>query len=97
MFAGTPFVADTCSDGIDAASDTNIAAYLTSGSNGLGMKNPYAQDEAAGTFAKAVANATTDPDDDGRITVHCAAGGACTIKQRVVDGTVLSQTINSAS
>ena len=99
--SGSPFVADTCSAGIDAATDTNIAAYLTSSTNGIGMKNPYAQDEAAATFAKAVAgaasSATNDPDADGRITIFCAAGGACTIKQRVVSGTILSQTINSAS
>ena len=95
--SGTPFVADTCAAGIDAASDTNIAAYLTSGTNGLGMKNPYAQDQAAATFASAVADATTNPGGDGRITVFCAVGGACTIKQQVVTGTILSQTINSAS
>ena len=94
--SGSPWVADTCSDAIDAASDTNIAAYLTSDTNGLGYKNPYAQDEAAATYAKAVANATTDPDADGRITIFCAAAGACTIKQDVGD-TVLSQTINSAT
>ena len=94
--SGTPFVADTCSDGIDAASDANIAAYLTSSTNGIGMKNPYAQDEAAATYAKAVDNATTDPDSDGRITVFCADGGDCTVKQDVGD-TILSQTIKSAS
>ena len=87
---------DTCAAGIDAATDTNIAAYLTSSTNGIGMKNPFAQDEAVGTFAKAVADATTDPDGDGRITVFCAAGGDCTVKQDVGD-TVLAQTIASAS
>jgi prepilin-type N-terminal cleavage/methylation domain-containing protein len=89
-------VKDTCADGIDAASDTNIASYLTA-SNGLGYKNPYAQDEAAGTYAKAVDDTATNPDADGRITIHCAAAGACTIKQQVVSGTILEQTINSAS
>ena len=94
--SGSPFVADLCSAGIDAATDTNIAAYLTSSTNGIGMKNPFAQDEALATFAKAVDDTTTNPDGDGRITVFCAAGGACTIKQDVGDE-VLAQTIASAS
>jgi len=86
---------DTCSDGIDTATDTNIASYLTA-SNGLGYKNPYAQDEAAGTYAKAVADATTDPDSDGRITIFCADDGDCTVKQDVGD-TILAQTISSST
>jgi type IV pilus assembly protein PilA len=86
---------DTCAAGIDAATDTNIASYLTA-SNGLGYKNPYAQDETAGTFAKAVADATTNPDADGRITIFCAASGDCTVKQDVGDE-ILAQTIASAS
>ena len=86
---------DTCAAGIVATTDTNIASYLTA-SNGLGYKNPYAQDEAAGTFAKAVADATTDPDADGRITIFCAASGDCTVKQDVGDE-ILAQTIASAS
>ena len=94
--SGATWVADTCAGAIDVDSDTNIAAYLTSATNGLGYKNPYSQDEAAATYAKAVANATTDPDADGRITIFCVAAGACTIKQDVGDD-VLSQTINSAT
>ncbi|MDA8791527.1 prepilin-type N-terminal cleavage/methylation domain-containing protein [Candidatus Pelagibacter bacterium] len=86
---------DTCAAGIDAATDTNIASYLTA-SNGLGYKNPYAQDEAAATFTKAVADATTNPDADGRITIFCAASGDCTVKQDVGDE-ILAQTIASAS
>ena len=86
---------DSCSDGVDTATDTNIASYLTA-TNGLGYKNPYAQDEAAGTYAKAVADATTDPDADGRITLFCADDGDCTVKQDVGDA-VLAQTIASAS
>ena len=87
---------DTCSDGIDAATDTNIASYLTA-STGLGYKNPYSQDEAAATYAKAV-TAATDPDADGRITIFCdATANECTIRQRVADGEILSQTIGDAS
>ena len=86
---------DSCSDGVDTATDTNIASYLTA-TNGLGYKNPYAQDEAVGTYAKAVADATTDPDADGRITIFCADGGDCTVKQDVGD-TILAQTISSAT
>ena len=86
---------DSCSDGVDAATDTNIASYLTA-TNGLGYKNPYAQDEAAATYVSAVADAATDPGSDGRITIFCADGGDCTVKQDVGDE-ILAQTIASAS
>jgi prepilin-type N-terminal cleavage/methylation domain-containing protein len=88
---------DTCADGVDTATDTNIASYLTA-SNGLGYKNPYAQDETAADYVKAVADTTSanDPASDGRITIHCADGGDCTVKQDVGDE-ILVQTIASAS
>ena len=87
---------DDCDDGIDADTDTNIASYLTA-SDGLGYKNPYSQDETAATYAKAV-TAATDPDADGRITIFCdATANECTIRQRVADGEILSQTIGDAS
>ena len=86
---------DTCADGVDTATDTNIASYLAA-SNGLGYKNPYAQDEAAATYILAVADATTAPLADGRITIFCADDGDCTVQQDVGDE-VLVQTIASAS
>ena len=86
---------DTCADGVDANTDANIASYLAA-SNGLGYKNPYAQDEVAATFVAAADDADVNPDGDGRITIFCAAGGDCTVKQDVGDE-VLEQTIASAS
>ena len=88
-------VKDTCSDGVDESTDTNIASYLTA-SGGLGYKNPYAQDDAAADYVSAVADATSNPDSDGRITIFCANAGDCTVKQDVGDE-ILSQTIASAS
>ena len=42
-------------------------------------------------IAKAVADATTDPASDGRITIFCADDGDCTVKQDVGD-TILATT-----
>ncbi len=87
---------DTCSDGIDANTDDNIADQLV---NGMGFKNPYDQTVTLGTADTNYVRHGTDADAnaDGKITIFAdATNDLVKITQRVVSGTVLSQTINTA-
>ena len=87
---------DTCSDGIDAATDDNIADQLV---NGMGFKNPYDQTTSIGTAATSYVRHGTDADadGDGKITIFAdATNDLVKITQELADGTVLKQTINTA-
>ena len=87
---------DTCSDGIDADTDDNIADQLV---NGMGFKNPYDQTTSIGTAATSYVRHGTDADadGDGKITIFAdATNDLVKITQELADGTVLKQTINTA-
>ena len=87
---------DTCSAGIVATTDDNIANQLASG---MGFKNPYDQTTTVGTAATSYIRHGTDAnaDGEGKITIFAdATNDLVKITQEVVDGTVLSQTINTA-
>ena len=87
---------DTCGTALSTTMAASIRTYAT---GSLGMKNPYANTQAAATFMSATAPSTaaTDTADNGKVSIVCDAT-KCTIKQRVTNGgTVLSQEVKKAS
>jgi len=92
-----------CTTTVDATMAGYIRTYV---SDDLGMKNPYDQTMAAGTYVSATAPSSTPATtaDAGKISITCASG-TCTIKQRVNNedandntiATVLSQDVGGAS
>ena len=57
----------------------------------LGMKNPYDQTQAKASYIVT----TGDPDADGEMSI-VVSGTEITIKQQVVDGTILSQVVDQS-
>ena len=87
---------DTCGTALSTTMAASIRTYAT---GSLGMKNPYANTQAATTFMSTTPPSTeaTTTADNGKVSIVCDAT-KCTIKQRVTNGgTVLSQEVKKAS
>ena len=84
---------DTCADGIDADTDTNLATYL---GGDLGMKNPYNNSESVSTTYAALGT-IADPTTQGHVKITSTAGDNVEIRMLVKTGTVLKQKITASN